>query len=244
MAAPERRLVIGDIHGLLKPLQEVLERAAYSPKKDKLIFLGDYVDRGLQSAQVVSYLLKIQEKAKHKPVFLVGNHDVWCQDWLNRDEISDAWLRFGGMETLESYDQLSYSELDKHRDFFNALLPFHIEKDKKAFVHGGYLSDLGLGDDLDYVYYNDRSIARMIGQHAEEREGIKQLPARLRHYKELYIGHTPTLKFGYDRPLGLNNKYWMMDTGPIYGGRLYAMDIDSKKLYRSKKRDKLYPLYY
>lgn len=83
-----RTLVIGDIHGSLKGLMQCLEKCNYDSMSDRLIFLGDYVDGWSESAELIQYLLELQEKASLSSlhpqmiVFIRGNHDKWCQDWL------------------------------------------------------------------------------------------------------------------------------------------------------------------
>ena len=74
-----RTLVIGDIHGGLKALIQLLKRAEVT-KEDNLIFLGDYVDGWSESAQVIQYLIELSEV--NNCVFIKGNHDAWCEPWL------------------------------------------------------------------------------------------------------------------------------------------------------------------
>ena len=71
-----RTLVIGDIHGGLKALEQVLERAKITAK-DRLVFMGDYVDGWSESARVIQYLMRLSEV--NSCVFLKGNHDMWCE---------------------------------------------------------------------------------------------------------------------------------------------------------------------
>ena len=80
---PKRTLVIGDIHGGYKSLLQVLQRCNFSVKGDLLICLGDYVDGWSETAEVIEYLLELESLCTHKPIFLRGNHDAWCQEWLN-----------------------------------------------------------------------------------------------------------------------------------------------------------------
>lgn len=65
--------VVGDIHGSIEQLEEVLERIGKTKEEDKVIFLGDYVDRGLDSLKVLQRLVKYKED--HNCIFLMGNHD-------------------------------------------------------------------------------------------------------------------------------------------------------------------------
>ena len=74
-----RTLVIGDIHGAYYPLLQVMERAGVTPD-DLLIFLGDYADRGIHTPKVLDYLIALQDT--HRVIYLRGNHDVLCCDFL------------------------------------------------------------------------------------------------------------------------------------------------------------------
>ena len=74
-----RTLVIGDIHGGLKALKQVFQKANVTAA-DKLIFLGDYVDGWSESAVVINYLIGIEQV--QSCVFIKGNHDEWCEEWL------------------------------------------------------------------------------------------------------------------------------------------------------------------
>ena len=67
-----RTLVIGDIHGGLRALHQIFERAVVS-KNDTLIFLGDYVDGWSQSPQVIDFLIELSQH--QKCIFIKGNHD-------------------------------------------------------------------------------------------------------------------------------------------------------------------------
>ena len=74
-----KTFVIGDIHGGLKALIQVLEKAN-PKKKDRLIFLGDFVDGWSESMEVIDYLIKLNHK--FSCIFLRGNHDDLVFQWL------------------------------------------------------------------------------------------------------------------------------------------------------------------
>ena len=77
--------VIGDIHGCLRPLQRLLEKIAPQPG-DEVVFIGDYIDRGPQSREVVEYLLGLP----YRSVFLLGNHEKMLLDYL--DEVIHIYV--------------------------------------------------------------------------------------------------------------------------------------------------------
>ena len=65
-------------------------------------------------------------------------------------------------------------------------------------------------------------------------------PNRLKHYSEIYIGHTPTINFYKDKPMNAVN-VWNIDTGAAFTGRLSAIDIDTKDIFQSDTLQDLYP---
>ncbi len=102
-----RAYAIGDIHGRLDLLERLLgdiERdiADRAPRQTLLVFLGDLIDRGPSSNQVVE-LLRTYRRPGVRPVFLAGNHEEVLLRLLNGEEdILSSWLRFGGAECLKS----------------------------------------------------------------------------------------------------------------------------------------------
>lgn len=91
---------IGDVHGVLDPLAKVVERARADPAA--LVFLGDYVNRGPQSSQVLEYLVELQHELGHRAHFLLGHHDEAFLAAIDEGRI-DRFLRMGGAATLSSY---------------------------------------------------------------------------------------------------------------------------------------------
>lgn len=101
-----RVYAVGDIHGRADLLEEVLKRIdadlARSPPQGSIeIFLGDYIDRGPASRQVLDRLIERQNAGRS--VFLKGNHETYMIDFAANPLIFDEWKRLGGLETLLSY---------------------------------------------------------------------------------------------------------------------------------------------
>lgn len=262
MKKPSRTLVIGDLHGGFRALLQVLERCSYDSEQDKLIFLGDYVDGYSQSAQVIQYLIELEEKAVHKPIFLRGNHDKWCEDWLWMGQTPMIWTQQGGQSTIDSYIKTSHIISEKHKKFFKNLLNYYVDEDNRGFVHGGFRSRKGLGHEVYQAdYYWDRdlwNIALMShGRVHLDSEGTPQGRRFLKH-KEVFIGHTSTLNWNVKRkypeyilegqaingaitvPMNRCN-VWNLDTGGGFKGKLTAMDIDTKEFWQSDLLSDLYP---
>ena len=107
----KRTLVVGDIHGGYKALIQVLERANVTTE-DKLIFLGDYVDGWSESAELITYLITLQKQ--QECIFIKGNHDVWCWEWLlDHNNENFVWFGNGGKETVLSYEKSTVNKEER-----------------------------------------------------------------------------------------------------------------------------------
>jgi serine/threonine protein phosphatase 1 len=175
-AAPAgaRVYVIGDIHGrfdLLRRLRaqivEDAEGAAVARKV--LVYLGDYVDRGDASKQVVELLID-EPLAGFESVFLSGNHEAMMLGFLDDPALGAMWLHNGGDATLFSYgvgigsganaEQRMISMQaglrtrlpDSHLAFLRGLCPYHVEGDY-LFVHAGIQPGVPIADQTDQELY-------------------------------------------------------------------------------------------
>src|SRR5438034_4182761 len=138
-----RAYVVGDVHGRLDLLDGLLaeierELAERPPHKTSLVFLGDLIDRGPASAQVVERL-RMYRRPAVRSVFILGNHEEVLLRILDGDpSLIQSWLRFGGAECLKSYgaDPLEISVLDSASavDAIRAAIPGEHQQFLKIFV--------------------------------------------------------------------------------------------------------------
>lgn len=234
-----RTFVIGDIHGALKALEQVIGKIN-PDKKDRLIFLGDYVDGWSQSAEVITYLMQLSEQ--YLCIFIKGNHDAWCEDWLRDQRPDNIWLFHGGRGTVESYSRLNAEERKGHLSFFESLYNYYVDEQNRLFIHAGFSSMHGPAHERYASNYSwDRTLWEMaITMDKRIQKDSKLYPKRLLLYKEIYIGHTPTLNYDVGIPMqGCN--VWNLDTGAAYYGRLSAMNVDTKEVIQSDVVQELYP---
>ncbi|NCT10060.1 MAG: serine/threonine protein phosphatase [Flavobacteriia bacterium] len=234
-----RTFAIGDIHGGLKALLQVLNKIEIT-EKDSLIFMGDYVDGWSESAQVVQFLMELSKK--FNCVFIKGNHDVWCEDWLKNGNVNASWYLHGGKETMDSYEGFCKEDKKKHLQFFENLPLFHIDAKNRLFLHAGFTSLYGVEREIDVSYfYTDRSFWEMV--LALDKNIPKTslfYPKRLQLYDEIYIGHTPTTNYNEPLPMNIAN-VWNIDTGAAFKGKITAINIDSKTIFQSENLPFLYP---
>ena len=239
MSNTNRTLVIGDVHGGLKALKQVLERANFTTK-DELIFLGDYVDGWSDSAEVINYL--IQLKAKYNCRFIRGNHDALVNNWLKTGEANEKWMQHGGQSTKTAYQQIDEQTKALHIQFMDNLENYIVNPDNKLFLHAGFANLHGPDYEwYKHVVYWDRTLWEMvICMDPNMKKDHKYYPARLKLFKEIYIGHTPTTRIGIDQPANFQN-VWNIDTGAAFKGALSIMDVDTKEVWQSDPVYQLYP---
>ena len=96
---------VGDIHGSLDKLKALVEacREHANGREFRFVFLGDYIDRGPDSAGVLRFMMSLQADLPKQIIALKGNHEAWAVSLLDGSAEVTPWLRNGGAETLQSY---------------------------------------------------------------------------------------------------------------------------------------------
>jgi serine/threonine protein phosphatase 1 len=190
-----RAYAVGDVHGQLHLLDDILsridaDRQANPADSSVEVFLGDYVDRGPDSAGVIDRLIGRAEEANHPCIFLCGNHEVYVTSFLSDPAILPEWLHNGGMTTLASYgvDAMAPPQ-DEHaiQEAFRAAFP----ERHRAFLAG--LDLMHRIGDVVFVHAGIRPGVAPEDQAADDLLLIRQ--EFLRHTKPLPVrvvhGHTP-----------------------------------------------------
>ena len=142
---------IGDIHGELELLDSMID-SALSLELSRLIFLGDYVNRGRESRAVIDRLITLQRSPEVETRFIAGNHDRALRSALETGRI-ESFLRIGGAATVRSY--LDHVDPDvaaqfvravptSHRDFLRDLEPYVLGQDFVAAHERGAVESLNL----------------------------------------------------------------------------------------------------
>jgi serine/threonine protein phosphatase 1 len=248
-----RKFVIGDIHGGYKALIQVLEKVNFDYDNDRLVALGDVTDGWPEVAESIEELMKIKNL-----VYLKGNHDEWTErflEWtiehgIKMSSPNTIWYNQGGKATYESYyynDGKNMHLLDKHLKFLSDALLYYVDEENRVFMHAGfnpnipldkqYQLEVGQKAGENATFYWDRSFWGLV----MDRKRIGGHETVWDEYKEIYIGHTPTINYEKDgNPMNIGN-VWNMDTGATYDGRLTLMNIDTKEMVQSDPVYMLYP---
>ena len=218
----ERKFVIGDIHSHYNEMIELFEMVNFDFHNDILISLGDLVDRGQKPIEVIEKLMEIKNF-----IHILGNHDEWCLQYLKTNRIPKEWKSQGGKHTLEEYQKFPHL-WEKHIRFFEKAKLFFIDPASRLFVHGGYNPRIPFyrqQEDKDILLW-DRSLVLTAMEYHQTDEIFDE-------FREIFIGHTPTLLIGDSAPKHFAN-LWMLDTGVHISGKLTLMDIDTKEYWQSE----------
>jgi serine/threonine protein phosphatase 1 len=224
-AANSRAYAIGDVHGRLDLMLELLDRIeadtrARGPAKTYLIFLGDLVDRGPDSSGVIEHLAT-RPPTFARNIFLHGNHEEYFLGALNGDEtLVPSWLAYGGTECCESYGlttgwMLNATPADI-TERLGQVVPAH---------HARFLSQMAdsfrFGDYL-FVHAGIRPGVELDRQVAKDLRWIREgfLDDRSDHGVIVVHGHTIV-----DRPEEHPNRI-AIDTGAYRSGTLTALAIE------------------
>jgi Calcineurin-like phosphoesterase len=136
---------IGDVHGCLDKLTVLLAscRQYGGDGPHRLVFVGDYVDRGPDSRGVIELLLELQRDARAEVVCLRGNHEAMMLDAAATND-EDLWLLNGGGATLASYGARGALDMPPAHLDWVAALPLWFDDGQRLFVHAGINPSLPL----------------------------------------------------------------------------------------------------
>jgi serine/threonine protein phosphatase 1 len=208
----ERIYAVGDIHGCYDKLLVLMEKMDIDFESDTLVFLGDYIDRGPQSFEVVAYLADLKQRYANT-IFLKGNHEEMLEKYLSGED-RITYLVNGGQQTLESYMNRPRPEGEPaipstHLEFFKSLRIYY-ETQNYIFVHAGLKNKVPLEK-----------------QKTEDLLWIRRrfIESKYDYGKMVVFGHTPL-----HEPLLLPNKIGI-DTGAVYGNRLTCVRLPELVFY-------------
>ena len=196
---------IGDIHGCLDQVQrlvELCERDA-GAQRAKFVFLGDYIDRGPDSRNVIDFLIDLQKWSPDEIICLRGNHEELLLAAVDAPDWEENWLRNGGIQTLQSYGAATVATIPQdHIDWIRSLPKFH-DDGLRFFVHAGVHPDRPLEsqDEHDLLWIREPFLS-----------STKDFGCLVVH------GHTPLSSGKPDIHFNRLN----LDTAAVYGGPLTA----------------------
>ena len=242
-----RNLIVGDIHGQYSMLMKVLEKAAFDPGSDTLYTTGDIADKGPDSASVTVFLHSLP-----KCRMVMGNHDVWLENYLLTGRAPDIWLESnGGDATVKSFQKMKLTDTAKAvLGRWISSTPFCRAEEKYIIVHAGisdrysaedveaisrlkrgrYETGSWFSDKKDFIW--DRTYITSAIEYEDKRRITKGMREPLDTQKTIFVGHTP-LKAPFR-----SERYhlYAVDTGAGHtGGYLTLMDMDTGEYWKSQR---------
>lgn len=200
----DRLIAIGDIHGCYHTLKKLLSAIEYSSKTDILVFLGDYIDRGYHSYEVVSMIKKLQRQVgDDKVICLMGNHERMAIDAAEKHD-TELWYMNGGESTVYSFER-NNADMKPYIAWFKSL-PLVYDTPEIIFCHAGLSKPLIRDNTQDDLLWGRDWITR----DTEERE------------KQVIFGHTPS---NSGHPYTTKTGDICIDTACYYGKNLCAFVI-------------------
>jgi serine/threonine protein phosphatase 1 len=208
----DKIFAVGDIHGSFDRLQELMKKIPIDFARDTLVFIGDYIDRGPASVEVVDYLIDLKKQVP-QTIFLKGNHEDMLEKYLDGTD-RFTYLLNGGQNTLDSYlSKNLQSELypipSDHMEFFKTLRLYY-ETEAYICVHAGLRPKVPLAsqETEDLLWIRDKFIY-----------------SKYNFGKTVVFGHTPL-----EKPLVESNKIGI-DTGAVYGNALTCVQLPELEFF-------------
>jgi serine/threonine protein phosphatase 1 len=208
----QRIFAVGDIHGCYQKLCALMDKMPLNKEQDQLLFIGDYIDRGPGSIEVLDYLINLKKRLPGI-IFLKGNHEDMLQNYLDGND-RFTYLLNSGQQTLDAYLNKQNASADypvppAHLEFLSELRLYYQTEDY-IFVHAGMRDKVPLESqkETDLLWIRDEFI------YSDYDFG-----------KRVVFGHTP-----FKEPLVQTNKIGI-DTGAVYGNRLTCVQLPEMKFY-------------
>jgi serine/threonine protein phosphatase 1 len=210
-----RIFAVGDIHGCYDKLVAIMKILPWRRESDDLLlFIGDYIDRGPRSRDVVEFLVRLKKNGGNF-VFLKGNHEKMLLDYYVHQKDQMLYVANGGAETIASYveggiGRKAFELPEDHLEFLLSLDLF-FENDDYLFVHAGVRDGIPVTEqsEEDLLWIREEFIYSTYDWS-----------------RRVIFGHT-----ALETPFVTPGKIGI-DTGAVYGNKLTAVELPAMRFYQ------------
>ena len=229
----KRTIIVGDVHGTLDEFNELIEKLKYNPQEDRLILVGDLLDRGPFPAQMVKRAREMDLEC------VMGNHEAKFLKWYN-----SQGTRMDVYDRKDHYDELSDQDVA-----YIMNMPTYIELDDVIVVHAGLKPGIFMPnqrkDDLMYLRYTDKDrrfiSLKKINKIGKEAAGAMFWTEFWYGPKSVVYGHNVQ---SFDAPLIEERApgvvCYGLDTGACFGGKLTALIWETKEIVQVQAKKVYY----
>jgi len=214
-----RLFAISDIHGCFKPFYELVNNTIKLTKSDQLFLLGDYIDRGQNSKEVIDFIIDLNKQGFNVTT-LIGNHEVMLLDSYSNRELEPIWMMNNGATTLMSFGTEDIRNIDEqYIEFLNSLEYFKVVGNI-IFVHAGF---------------NDQAINPFSDKHSMIWGSRPSYRNPLLSRRTIIHGHRPNMISNLIRQINEKANVISIDTGCVYEkemgyGILTALEVNTMTL--------------
>lgn len=217
-----RTIIIGDIHGCFREYKSLLKKVHYNKNKDRLILLGDLMDRGPRSYEMIQWAIRWKEENPDTFYMVRGNHEQMIVEQAKEIDTRMIWRVVGKGATLRSFAKYR-DRLEAYIPWITENMPLYYEEEGIRCVHASVREE----------EFEENDLGTLVKDHSESKKNIYQ-------GKLTVIGHTPLAyptHYNGDGGEGIPLSYgeWnalpetgtiCIDTGCVFGGKLSAMIIE------------------
>ena len=224
-----RKIVVGDIHGCSKTFRTLVSEVIKLSRKDTLILLGDYINKGPDSKSVLDFIIALK-KDGYEVIAIRGNHEeLLSKAWDDDNAALKEWLKKGGAETLKSFGVHSHEDIPEIYKEKIKRMGYYLEMDEAFIVHAGFNFET---DDP----FADKDAMLNIRDFIPDENFLKG--------KKIIHGHTPVSLEEVKKQILDNSQKINIDAGCVFSekegkGYLVAIELGSWKLYETKNIEEL-----
>lgn len=217
-----RTIIIGDIHGCFREYKTLLKKVHYNKNKDRLILLGDLMDRGPRSYEMLQWAIRWKEENPDNFYMVRGNHEQMIVEQAKDIDTRMIWRVVGKGATLRSFAKYK-DHMESYIPWITENMPLYFEEEGLRCVHAAVREESFEDNDLD----------TLVKDHSESKKNLYD-------GKLTIIGHTPLQDPTYydgsgEEGIALPYGEWRalpergticIDTGCVFGGKLTAMIVE------------------
>ena len=217
-----RTLIVGDIHGCYPQFRRLLEKVEFEEKKDRIISLGDLMDRGEMSYEVLMYVRRLKERMKERCVLLMGNHEWMAIHGRLDPLLRRMWYDNGGKATIDSFKQHG-DRLEHYIAWMRRNMVLYYKEEDFQCVHAGIVKEEPRENTEETLLWTRLAVEE--NQYTGKLTIIGHTPLKDVIYFTGSWKDTDVVPYGVEKKLPKQGMI-CIDTGCVFGKKLTMMIVE------------------